>query len=88
MVKQLVSAITTMNKKRRAASLSLKKVVEKVVDNYKTIVKNMIQNFGKMGCNMSLKLHSTSTYFAPSETKIVCILMVRGGDIRPSIKAK
>jgi len=54
--------ITTMSNVEKAAWLSFKNVVENFLgnnksENYKTIVSDMVRNYGILGCLMNLKLH-------------------------------
>ena len=52
----------SMNDREKAAWISFKEVVENFLgnfksDNYKKIVKNILQKFQEQGCLMSIKLH-------------------------------
>ena len=52
----------SMNDREKAAWISFKEVVENFLgnfksENYKKIVKNMLQKFQEQGCLMSIKLH-------------------------------
>ena len=52
----------SMNDREKADWISFKKVFENFlghfkIDNYKKIVKNMLQTFQEQGCLMSIKLH-------------------------------
>lgn len=51
-----------MTKYEKSAWMDFKKVVEGFlgntkIDNYETVVKNMLKSFERLGCNMSLKIH-------------------------------
>ena len=64
----------SMNDREKAAWISFKEVVENFLgnsksDNYKKVVKNMLQNFQEQGCLISIKLyflHSHLEYFPES----------------------
>lgn len=66
--------IKSMNKKEKAAWISFKKVVENFLgnhksDDYEQIVMDMVENFGKLGCLMNLKLHFLNSHldYFPNE---------------------
>lgn len=59
--------IKSMNKKEKAAWISFKKVVENFLgnhksDDYEQIVADMVENFGKLGCLINLKLHFLNSH--------------------------
>jgi len=43
--------------------------------NYEDLVNNLLQNYQKLGCNMSLKIHSLHSHLDFSQTTVVQCMM-------------